>query len=171
MNSSPRRTTHDHGLITSIAFHPLPGANALAFIDNKGQLTRWNDPIPEGKPPPTDPVGTKRSTETSTGANGRRRRSDSASTTTSSRAGGEDLFRKDQDEDEDEFDRLNTADGFDDWIDDDTNEFGTNQRKEAEEEDRGMRMPSEFGGEKDFVSKGKRKASCKSPLVLSLDCL
>lgn len=71
------------------------------------------------------------------------------------------MFRKDQDEDEDEFDRLNTADGFDDWIDDDTNEFGTNARKEAAEEDRGMRMPSEFGGEREFASfKGKKKASC-----------
>ncbi|GAA5978941.1 hypothetical protein JCM5350_004184 [Sporobolomyces pararoseus] len=157
------KTVHDHGRITSIAFHPLVGSNALAYIDNKGQLTRWNEPIPEGKPPPTDPVGAKRSVDASNGTTGRRR-SDSASTSTSSRVGGGgggragDLFRKD-DEEEDEYDRFNAGDGFDDWIDDDTNEFGVAERK-AEEEERRMRMPSEFefAGVDSFVSKGKRKA-------------
>ncbi|GAA6007939.1 hypothetical protein JCM11491_006549 [Sporobolomyces phaffii] len=151
------KTTHDHGLITSIAFHPLPGSNAIAYIDNKGQLTRWNDPIPDGKPPPADAVGSKRTHDAAKGASSRRR-SDSASTSTSSRAGpagGGDLFRKD-DDDEDEFDKFNAGDGFDDWIDDDTNEFGVQERK-AEEAERRFRMPSEFGGDT-YVSKGKRKA-------------
>jgi hypothetical protein len=128
-------------------------------MDNKGQLTRWNDPIPEGKAPPVDPVGAKRSVDASNGAIGRRR-SDSASTSTSSRAGGAkggELFRKDGDEDEDEFDKYNAGDGFDDWIDDDTNEFGVAERK-AEEEERRVRMPSEFEADNHFSSKGKRKA-------------
>jgi hypothetical protein len=69
------------------------------------------------------------------------------------------LFRKE--DDEDEFDRFNAGDGFDDWIDDDTNEFGVQERKAAEKEARQYRMPSEFGGDS-FVSKGKRKAECES---------
>lgn len=126
-------------------------------MDNKGQLTRWNDPIPEGKPPPADAVGAKRGAEAANGTNGRRR-SDSASTSTSSRGGGNDLFRKE--DDEDEFDRFNAGDGFDDWLDDDTNEFGVAERKAAEEEDRQLRMSSAYGDDI-FAPRGKRKADCE----------
>ncbi|GAA5895023.1 chromatin-binding protein CTF4 [Sporobolomyces salmoneus] len=166
-NKSPvTKTTHDHGLVTSIAFHPAAGSNALAWMDNKGQLTRWNDPIPDGKPPPSDVIGAKRGNDSTNGTGGGRRRSDSASTSTSSRAGGNrgggggDLFRKpNDDEDEDEFDRFNAGgNGFDDWIDDDTNEFGVAERKSEEQEARRFRMPSEFESGGSFGSKGKRKA-------------
>ncbi|GAA5924389.1 chromatin-binding protein CTF4 [Sporobolomyces koalae] len=151
------KTSHDN-LVTGVAFHPRAGTNAIAFIDNRGHLVRWNDPIPDGKPSPTESASSKRTVETSNGS-GTRRRSDSASTSTSSRGGGDgDLFRKDQDEDE--FDRFNTADGFDDWIDDDTNEFGVADRREAEENSR-FRMPSEFEGDV-FASKGKRRTDAYS---------
>ena len=118
-------------------------------MDNKGQLTRWNDPIPEGKPPPADAVGAKRGAEAANGTNGRRR-SDSASTSTSSRGGGNDLFRKE--DDEDEFDRFNAGDG--------TNEFGVAERKAAEEENRQLRMSSAYGDDI-FAPRGKRKADCE----------
>lgn len=154
----PYSSIHDHGLITSIAFHPL--SNAIAYIDNKGQLTRWSSPIPDGLAPPVDPI---RAQETSNGTSSRRR-SDSASTSTSSRpGGGGDLFRRDVDEDE--FDRAN-GDGLDDWIDDDTNEFGMNENEKDREER--YRMPSIFADDHGggFASKGKRKADRTSIALL-----
>ncbi|GAA6064056.1 hypothetical protein JCM10212_006792 [Sporobolomyces blumeae] len=154
------KTTHTHGLITSIAFHPLPGSNAIAYIDNKGQLTRWTDPIPDKLAPPTNAV---RSNDAASGAkrNGtRHRRSDSASTSTSSRpgGGGGDLFRKADDEEEDEFDRFN-GDGMGDWIDDDLNEFGMDDQRDPLDEDV-FENPDQFtNGRGDvFATKGKQKA-------------
>ncbi|GAA5861876.1 hypothetical protein JCM1840_006861 [Sporobolomyces johnsonii] len=141
------RTRHAHGLITAIAFHPFPNINALAYIDNKGQLTRWTNPIPSNLPGPTFSRAATSASAAATmeAAPTARRRSDSASTTTSSRpGGGGNLFRKDADEDEDEFDRLNDGDGFDDWLEDDVGDgLGAGPRV-VEEED--LRMPSPFGG-------------------------
>ncbi|ORY88650.1 hypothetical protein BCR35DRAFT_350884 [Leucosporidium creatinivorum] len=47
------RTTHTHGLITGLAFHPSPQVNILAYTDFSGQLTRWQDPIPSNLPGPS----------------------------------------------------------------------------------------------------------------------
>ncbi|GAA5823351.1 hypothetical protein JCM3770_002368, partial [Rhodotorula araucariae] len=114
------RTPHTHGLITSLAFHPAPTANSLAYIDNKGQLTRWQGPVPANLPPPTlarppPVVNAKEPPAKSTG----RKRSDSASTSTSMHAAGGggkgDLFRKDE-ASEDEYGDLDLGD---DWLDDD----------------------------------------------------
>ncbi|GAA5937684.1 hypothetical protein JCM3775_002099 [Rhodotorula graminis] len=119
------RTPHAHGLITSLAFHPAPTANSLAYIDNKGQLTRWQNPVPTDLPAPTHarapPAPKEAVAKKASAQNGGRRRSDSASTSTSSHAGGEDgnkkgaLFRKDQASD-DEFGDLDLGD---DWLEDD----------------------------------------------------
>lgn len=119
------RTPHAHGLITSLAFHPAPTANSLAYIDNKGQLTRWQNPVPADLPAPTHaraPLAPKDAPAKKAPAqNGGRRRSDSASTSTSSHAGGNDgnkkgaLFRKDQASD----DEFGDFDLGDDWLEDD----------------------------------------------------
>ncbi|GAA5971259.1 hypothetical protein JCM11641_008285 [Rhodosporidiobolus odoratus] len=144
--TSVARTTQTHGLITSLSFHPAPGANSLAYIDNKGQLTRWQNPLPSNLAPPTSARSTNAAPqrpvkEGQTAAGLGRKRSDSASTSTSSRPGGgggrgADLFRKDReaagdDEDDDDdqygdFDGLDLdgVDGLDGWIDDDLNEGG-----------------------------------------------
>ncbi|GAA5856457.1 hypothetical protein JCM8547_008753 [Rhodosporidiobolus lusitaniae] len=121
------RTTQTHGTITGLAFHPAPTANSLAYIDDKGQLTRWQNPVPSNLPPPTF----CRASAAATSANGTsksttRPRSDSASTSTSSRPGGN-LFRKDGGDDEDEYGNLDDLDldgidGLDGWIDDDIGE-------------------------------------------------
>ncbi|GAA5892198.1 hypothetical protein JCM8208_001474 [Rhodotorula glutinis] len=120
------RTPHAHGLITSLAFHPAPTANSLAYIDNKGQLTRWQNPVPTDLPAPTHarapPAAKDAPAKKASAPNGGRRRSDSASTSTSSHADGGDggnkkgaLFRKDQASD-DEFGDLDLGD---DWLEDD----------------------------------------------------
>lgn len=138
------RTPHSHGLITSLAFHPAPGANSLAYIDNKGQLTRWQGPVPDKlappanarAPPPAKAVdsnhaaagGSTKAVESGgkgkAGAAGGRKRSDSASTSTSSRAGGGtgggggNLFRKEE-ASEDEYDDPEFDNALEGWIDDD----------------------------------------------------
>ncbi|KAL7344441.1 hypothetical protein BJY59DRAFT_718629 [Rhodotorula toruloides] len=120
------RTPHSHGMITCLAFHPAPTANSLAYIDNKGQLTRWEGAVPSGLPLPTfskPPASTTSTTTASKSAavnGGGRKRSDSASTSTSSHAGGarggNGLFRKEASEDE--FDDLDDG-ALDGSIDDD----------------------------------------------------
>lgn len=121
------RTPHTHGMITSLAFHPAPTANSLAYIDNKGQLTRWEGAVPSSLPLPTFSKPPASTTSASTGASksaavngGGRKRSDSTSTSTSSHAGGarggNGLFRKEASEDE--FDDLDDE-ALDGWIDDD----------------------------------------------------
>ncbi|GAA5830484.1 hypothetical protein JCM11251_002486 [Rhodosporidiobolus azoricus] len=125
------RTPQNHGLITSLAFHPAPTANCLAYIDNKGQLTRWNGAVPSNLPAPTfsRPTAASTSTLKKDAQPTTRRRSDSASTSTSSHAGGR-LFRKDRDgEEDDEYGNLDDldfdgVDGLDGWIDDDLNDGG-----------------------------------------------
>ncbi|KWU42267.1 hypothetical protein RHOSPDRAFT_36216 [Rhodotorula sp. JG-1b] len=138
------RTPQSHGLITSLAFHPAPGANSLAYIDNKGQLTRWQGPVPDKLAPPTNarappPAkavdsdhaaggGFTKAVESGgkgkAGAAGGRKRSDSASTSTSSRAGGGtgggggNLFRKEE-ASEDEYDDPEFDNALEGWIDDD----------------------------------------------------
>ncbi|GAA5997099.1 chromatin-binding protein CTF4 [Rhodotorula paludigena] len=138
------RTPHTHGLITSLAFHPAPTANSIAYIDNKGQLTRWANPIPSNLPAPTfsrapTSAATSHNREASgpkTGGAAGRKRSDSASTSTSSHAapakgknGG--LFRDQASEDE--FDDYN-VDGLDGWIDDDLGD-GLDGEAAADEKD------------------------------------
>ncbi|GAA5991557.1 hypothetical protein JCM10908_005761 [Rhodotorula pacifica] len=126
------RTPHTHGLITSLAFHPAPGANSLAYIDNKGQLTRWQGPVPANLAPPSNArapakeAGNNHAARTSKAAEGAkggagRKRSDSASTSTSSHAGGN-LFRREASEDE--FDDPEMDNALEGWIDDDLAEGG-----------------------------------------------
>lgn len=114
------RTPHTHGLITSLAFHPAPTANSLAYIDNKGRLTRWQGAVPANLPAPTHARAAppaKEAPAKSAGAAQGRKRSDSASTSTSSHAGDKGaLFRKDQASD-DEYGDLDLGD--DGWLDDD----------------------------------------------------
>ncbi|EGU12777.1 hypothetical protein RTG_00795 [Rhodotorula toruloides ATCC 204091] len=120
------RTPHTHGMITCLAFHPAPTANSLAYIDNKGQLTRWEGAVPSGLPlptyskPPASTTSTATAGKSATVNGGGRKRSDSASTSTSSHAGGarggKGLFRKEASEDE--FDDLDDG-ALDGWIDDD----------------------------------------------------
>lgn len=130
------RTPHSHGLVTSLAFHPAPGANSLAYIDNKGQLTRWQGPVPDKLAPPTNARAPAKAADSNqnagrstkaieSGENGKngaagRKRSDSASTSTSSRAGGGggNLFRK-EDASEDEYDDPEFDNALEGWIDDD----------------------------------------------------
>ncbi|GAA5860215.1 hypothetical protein JCM3774_000346 [Rhodotorula dairenensis] len=128
------RTPHSHGLITALAFHPAPGANTLAYIDNKGQLTRWQGPVPANLAPPSNArASAKESASSHATAGGAkafeaakagpgRRRSDSASTSTSSRAGGNNLFRKEASDDE--FDDPELDNALEGWIDDDLADGG-----------------------------------------------
>ncbi|BGP13072.1 DNA polymerase alpha accessory factor Mcl1 [Rhodosporidiobolus nylandii] len=119
------RTPQNHGLITGLAFHPAPTANSLAYIDNKGQLTRWQNPVPTVLPGPTFSRASAAAASKDAQPAGRKR-SDSVSTSTSSRPGGN-LFRKDRDADEDEYGNLDDldfdgVDGLDGWIEDDLGE-------------------------------------------------
>ncbi|GAA5900425.1 hypothetical protein JCM6882_001243 [Rhodosporidiobolus microsporus] len=158
------RTPQNHGLVTGLAFHPAPTANCLAYIDNKGQLTRWNGAVPSNLPSPTFSRPTAASTATSKDAQpATRRRSDSASTSTSSRAGaGGDLFRKDRDADEDEYGNLDDLDfdgidGLDGWIDDDLADptaAGAKGADEAEDDPFG----EDIGGSK-HRERGERDGS------------
>ncbi|GAA6041229.1 hypothetical protein JCM8097_008354 [Rhodosporidiobolus ruineniae] len=129
------RTPQTHGLITGLAFHPAPTANSLAYIDNKGQLTRWQNPIPASLPLPTfsrpaASASTSSKPSKDAAPAGGRRRSDSASTSTSSHAAPRkkgSLFRDEADDDEDEYGNLDDldldgVDGLDGWIDDDLND-------------------------------------------------
>lgn len=89
-----RSTTHKAGVITSIAFEPTPGSNAIAYVDHTGQLTRWQNAVPSSLPGPSK--------------SGQRERSDSADVDTRPKANGA------HDDDD------NDSEGFgNDWIDDD----------------------------------------------------
>lgn len=80
-------------MITSIAFEPTPGSNAIAFVDHTGQLTRWQNAIPASLPGPSK--------------SGQRERSNSADVDTRPKTNGV------HDDDD-------ASEGFgDDWIDDD----------------------------------------------------
>jgi chromosome transmission fidelity protein 4 len=128
---SRHRTPQTHGLVTGLAFHPAPTANSLAYIDNKGQLTRWQNPVPTNLPSPTfarPAVSAAASKPKESKAPAGRKRSDSGSTSTSSHAGGRgNLFRQEAEEDDygdlDDLD-LDGIDGLDGWIDDDLGDGG-----------------------------------------------
>ncbi|BGP21985.1 chromosome segregation protein [Rhodotorula toruloides] len=128
------RTPHTHGMITCLAFHPASTANSLAYIDNKGQLTRWEGAVPSGlllptfsKPPASTTSATTGASKSALATGGGGQRSDSVPTSTSSHAGGarggNGLFRKEASEDE--FDDLDDG-ALDGWIDDDLNDGALN---------------------------------------------
>ncbi|KAM0747338.1 hypothetical protein T439DRAFT_350138 [Meredithblackwellia eburnea MCA 4105] len=39
--------------VTNISFHPSSGANALAWVDNNGHLSRWSEVLPENEADPS----------------------------------------------------------------------------------------------------------------------